>query len=157
MSDIQQRIQRLEDIKSIEQLKYKYLHACDDKDPEAMISVFTKENCEIDYGEVGVFNNRESLKKVYTAAACHDYMIESHHAHNPIINIIDSDKAIGVWALTYQLINTKDLSIVKLKGIYEDEYIKDAGEWLISKTKFILKSTFSRQIEKKFLKVIFAG
>ena len=84
-------------------------------------------------------------------------MIESHHAHNPIINIIDSDKAIGVWALTYQLINTKDLSIVKLKGIYEDEYIKDAGEWLISKTKFILKSTFSRQIEEKFLKVIFAG
>ena len=57
MSDIQKRIQRLEDIKSIEQLKYKYLHACDDKDPEAMISVFTKENCEIDYGEVGVFNN----------------------------------------------------------------------------------------------------
>ena len=64
MSDINNRIQRLEDIKSIEQLKYKYLHACDDKDPEAMISVFTEKNCEIDYGEVGVFNDREILKKV---------------------------------------------------------------------------------------------
>ena len=49
MSNINNRIQRLEDIKSIEQLKYKYLHACDDKDPEAMISVFTEKNCEIDY------------------------------------------------------------------------------------------------------------
>ena len=35
-------------------------------------------------------------------------MLESHHAHNPIIKIIDATHATGHWSLTYNLINTEN-------------------------------------------------
>ena len=61
------------------------------------------------------------------------------------------------WALTYSLINTKDNSIVTLQGRYIDEYLKIDGQWVISKTQFIGKSSLNLQVEGELLKVIFAG
>ena len=95
--------------------------------------------------------------KLFNEVACHDFMLESHHAHNPIINIIDEVNASGEWALTYSLINTKDNSIVTLQGRYIDEYLKIDDQWVISKTKFIGKSSLNLQVEGELLKVIFAG
>ena len=43
-------------------------------------------------------------------------MVESHHAHNPIIDLIDSQNAKGVWQITYNLINTKDHTMNTLHG-----------------------------------------
>ena len=84
-------------------------------------------------------------------------MLESHHAHNPIINVIDKENASGEWALTYSLINTKDNSIVTLQGRYIDEYLKIDDHWVISKTQFIGKSSLNLELEDGLMKVIFAG
>jgi len=104
--NLEKRVQALEDILAIQHLKHAYLNACDAKDVQAMIETFVISNCKIDYGPVGSFTNRDDLAKVFQEAACHDYMLESHHAHNPIIKIIDANHATGHWSLTYNLINT---------------------------------------------------
>ena len=90
MSDnLENRIQLLEDTLAIQTLKYTYLNACDAKDVAKIISTFVTSGCMIDYGPVGSFTDSRDLAEVFQEIACHDYMLESHHAHNPIINIID--------------------------------------------------------------------
>ena len=84
-------------------------------------------------------------------------MLESHHAHNPIVKILDSVEATGNWALTYNLINTKDSSITTLHGYYHDVYQKIEEKWLIKETTFTGSSSLNLEIEKELLKVIFAG
>tara|TARA_B100000029_G_scaffold515716_1_gene624177 strand:- start:21886 stop:22365 length:480 start_codon:yes stop_codon:yes gene_type:complete len=157
MSDIEERLRILEDIQEIKNLKHTYLNACDEKDVQSMLSTFVKGQCEIDYGAVGVFDNREDLGDVFTNVACHSYMVEAHHAHNPIINIIDPNNAKGIWKLTYSLINTDDQFLTTLNGKYDDEYIKINDSWLICKTTFTATSTLQSKIEDDMLKVIFAG
>ena len=115
-SDLEKRVQELEDILAIQNLKHTYLNACDAKDVQAMIGTFVISDCKIDYGPVGSFTNRDDLAKVFEEIACHDYMLESHHAHNPIIEIIDATHASGHWSLTYNLINTDTSSITTLQG-----------------------------------------
>ena len=155
--DLEKRVQILENILAIENLKHTYLNACDAKDVELMKSTLNAEHCDIDYGPVGKFNHRDDLVKLFTEVACHDFMLESHHAHNPIIDIIDEANASGKWTLTYELINTKRNCTVTLQGRYIDEYLKIDDQWVISKTQFIGKSSLNLQVENELLKVIFAG
>ena len=155
--DLEKRVQELEDILAIQTLKHTYLNACDAKDVQTMISTFVTLDCKIDYGSVGSFTNREDLAAIFEEVACHEYMLESHHAHNPIIKILDSAKAIGNWSLTYNLINTKDSSITTLHGHYRDVYQKIEEKWLIKETTFTGSSSLNLEIEKELLKVIFAG
>jgi len=122
--DLEKRIQELEDILAIQNLKHTYLNACDAKDVKGMIATFVNSGCKIDYGPVGSFTNREDLAAVFQEVACHEYMLESHHAHNPIIKIIDTSYATGHWSLTYNLINTENSSITTLQGKYHDAYQK---------------------------------
>ena len=46
--DLESRVQALEDIMAIENLKHTYLNACDAKDVELMKTTLNAENCEID-------------------------------------------------------------------------------------------------------------
>lgn len=155
--DLEKRVQELEAILAIQHLKHTYLNACDAKDVQAMIGTFVISDCKIDYGPVGSFTNRDDLAKVFQEAACHDYMLESHHAHNPLINIIDAENATGKWALTYNLINTNDKTITTLQGEYHDVYKKIDNKWLIKETTFVGCSSINLELEEDLLKVIFAG
>ena len=46
--DLESRVQALEDIMAIENLKHTYLNACDAKDVELMKSTFKADHCDID-------------------------------------------------------------------------------------------------------------
>jgi hypothetical protein len=150
-------VQVLEDTLAIQNLKHAYLNACDLKDVPGIVSSFVPSSCLIDYGPVGLFTNREDLAQVFKEVACHDYMLESHHAHNPIIKILDSERASGDWSLTYHLINLSNETVTTLLGSYSDLYQKVQGQWLIQETVFRAASSLNLEIEKKMLKVIFAG
>jgi hypothetical protein len=154
---LESRVQVLEDTLAIQNLKHAYLNACDLKDVPGIVSSFVPSSCLIDYGPVGLFTNREDLAQAFKEVACHDYMLESHHAHNPIIKILDSDRASGDWSLTYHLINLSNETITTLQGSYSDLYQKVQGQWLIQETVFRAASSLNLEIEKKMLKVIFAG
>lgn len=155
--NLEKRIQELEDILAIQNLKHTYLNACDAKDVKGMIATFVNSDCKIDYGPVGSFTNREDLAAVFQEVACHEYMLESHHAHNPIIKIIDTSYATGHWSLTYNLINTENSSITTLQGEYNDAYQKIDNQWLIKETTFSARSSLNLEIDQELLKVIFAG
>lgn len=131
---INQRLTQLEAVNAIKTLKATYLMACDTKDPTLMRDCFVNDKLVIDYGPVGQFNHREQLVEIFTEIGCHSHMLESHHGHNPIIELIDNDYAKGSWELAYQVLNSREKTLTQIAMIYRDEYRCVNGEWKISMT-----------------------
>ena len=128
------RLARLEAVDAIKQLKATYFLACDTKQPALMRDCFVEGEVNIDYGPVGRFSDRDQLVALFTEQGCHDYMLEMHHGHNPIINLVDEHQASGSWELCYQLINTRDKTLTQLALIYRDQYCLTDKGWKIQTT-----------------------
>ncbi len=154
---IEDRIARLEAIEAVRELKARYLACCDAKDPDGMRACFADGAIHIDYGAVGTFDNADELKTIYTQMACHPHMVEMHHGSNPRIEVVDPRNAKGLWALTYQLINTEMNTLTQLGGEYEDEYRLTDDGWKITVTKFTVTSTLVVELGDSGMKQIFAG
>lgn len=155
--NLAQRIQALEDIEAIKRLKHDYLYFCDSKQPDRVMDCFVAGPVHIDYGEVGVFDSREALVEVFSRAACHEHMVEMHHAQNPRIDLVDDHSARGVWGLFYHLIDTRNQLVTQLGACYEDEYRKVDGRWLISSTICRVHSAYTSELSGKAARVVFAG
>ena len=155
--DLASRIQALEDIEAIKRLKYDYFYYCDTKQPDKVRECFLDGPVHIDYGSIGMFEQRDALVSVFTEMACHDHMVEMHHAQNPRIDLVDETTARGVWGLYYHLIDTRTRSVTQLGAYYEDEYRKIGGRWLISATVCKVHSTCVCDLSEHVAKVLFAG
>ena len=155
--DLEERVQKLEDIEEIRALKSRYFHCCDQKDPAGMRACFKDGTCYIDYGAVGKFDNADALAKVFKEIGCHDHMVEMHHGMNPLIELLGQGRARGGWKLHYFLINTKDKTLTQLGGYYEDEYQVVNGAWKISRTRFVPTSTLAMDLGEGIAKILFAG
>ncbi len=132
---LEERIERLEALEDIRQLKHRYLNACDLKEVEAIRNCFAEGDIVIDYGPVGLFKDRDSFVGLFQEMACHDYVIDLHHGANPEIEV-DGDQAAARWALYYFNINGDTGATRQLGGFYQDEYRRIDGLWKIVKTVF---------------------
>jgi hypothetical protein len=130
-NDLATRIERLETLEAIRQLKAHYFNACDSQDPGGASRCFAPGEILIDMGHIGVFRHRDEFAALYRAAGCHDYVLDLHHGANPEIEVIDGQHARAVWSLNYRNINTRDRTVTFLSVLYRDEYVKLEGEWKI--------------------------
>lgn len=139
-STLEQRIQRLEDIEAIKQLKYRYLHACDRRDIDGIRACFADGKVHIDFGQIGVFDNREGLIEVFTQMACHEHVIDTHHAQNPQVELLDETRAKATVDLYFYQVNTQTQMLTMLTGYYTDVYAKQSNDkdskWVIVETTF---------------------
>ena len=157
MPSLEERIQRLEDIDAIKQLKAKYLHSCDVKNIEGIRDCFSTNKTVIDYGAIGSFSDRESFLDVFQAMACNKHTIDMHHGQNPQIHWINAEKASATWDLYFYQVNTESKNLTQLAGSYADEYEKQNDQWVIVSTKFTVSSTVVSEIKDDNAKIIFAG
>lgn len=141
MNTIEERIQRLEDIEAIKQLKARYLHACDKKDLQSIERCFPDSEVIIDYGAIGRFEHRSQLIEVFTTMAVNTQVIDAHHGQNPQISIESQSIASAIWDLYFFQVNPENQQLTQLTGTYHDKYQKVAGEWLITETVFNVRST----------------
>lgn len=151
------RLQRLEDIEAIRQLKARYLFSCDQKRLDDIRDCFVPGEVEIDYGRVGVFTHRDQLMEVFSTLACHEHIVEMHHGVNPQIDVLDDHRARATWGLHYFLVNKRDCTITQLGAYYDDEYLKLNGQWKISRTRCVVTSTLVMDLAEGVAKVLFAG
>lgn len=133
---LEQRIARLEALEAIRELKHRYLNACDLKDVAAIRACFAQGPVLIDYGPLGVFNDREPFLALYSKLACVPRVIDLHHAANPQIDYHDLDNAQARWALHYQNRDAETGVTRQLGGFYQDRYRREAGQWCIVETVF---------------------
>lgn len=157
MESVEARLQRLEDIEAIRQLKARYFHACDQKDVPVIRDCFGAGEILIDYGAIGRFTRREDFIAVFQQMACHSSVIDMHHGQNAQIQWHSVDSASAMWDLYFFQMNTETSVLTQLAGHYEDRYARQEGDWVIVETLFRVTSSLILQHESGALTLLHMG
>ena len=124
---------------------------------EQVLECFAEGPIALDYGRVGVFDDREEMVAVYARLACVEHIVEMHHAQNPIIELCGDDEAEAIWSLYYYMVNTRDKSITQLGGYYEDKYRRTEQGWKITASRFNVTNSTLLDASEDLLRTLFAG
>lgn len=136
---IEERIAALEAVEEIKRLKYRYLRACDRKEPDAFRECFVADGAVLDYGEaIGQFRNADGIRAVFEAIALKQvdgaYVVfDMHHAVHPDIRVTSSTTAEGEWSLRFRQVDTQrgTQSVGAIE--YSDSYVVEDGQWRIQR------------------------
>ncbi|WP_156839520.1 nuclear transport factor 2 family protein [Novosphingobium aquimarinum] len=129
---IEERLAALEDIRAIEELKWRYLRACDRKQPEDVRACFT-DDAVIDYEGFPLFTDADAFVDVFRKWGCVPNIVDMHHGLHPIISL-NGDRATGAFDLYFFQIDTASGRQTQLAVNYDDEFVRKEGGWLISRT-----------------------
>ena len=147
LNDLRQRLQRLEDLQAIQNLKAQYLRACDQKQPEIMRECFVAHGAVIEADGFPPIEGREGWVDTFTRLAVENPSIQDrHHGHNPQITLTGPDSATALWDLDFCQINVKERTIVQLSGQYTDSYERINGRWQIRSMRFQRSAFVMRQV-----------
>ena len=135
LEELEARIKVLEDIEAIKKLKAKYWRSCDKKLWKELEEVFT-EDATADYFPNMHFDGRKAIIQFLEGSLSPDIMITAHGGHSPEIEIISDTEARGIWVLN-DLVIIQPGTRMRGYGHYEEEYVKENGQWKIK----ILKET----------------
>lgn len=134
---LEERIAALEAIEKIKALKYRYLRACDRKDPATFRDCFVREGASIDYGpRIGRFDDADGIVEVFRRVGLQQVegkyvILDMHHAMHPVIELINENEATGTWSLRFRQVNlvnrTEQVSAIE----YDDRYEVEDGQWRI--------------------------
>ncbi len=134
LAALESQIQALADISAIKSLKYRYLRACDLKQPEIIRGCFDPDGATIAYEGFPPFTNRDDFVAIYQQMACKPSIIDMHHAHNPEITLTGPNTATGTWDLYFNNIDTEAGTILQMACLYTDRYTRKQGSWWITST-----------------------
>jgi len=135
-SELEARIQALEDIEAIKRLKYKYLRCLDTKQWDEMGTTFAPD-ATTDYSDGELrFSGRAAIIQFLKDSAMGGPtgLIGVHQVHHPEIELTSPTTARGTWALYNYLLHKTEQTGLRICAYYHDEYVKTSGEWLIKKT-----------------------
>lgn len=131
--DIVNRLQRLEDIESIRELKHAYCYACDDnynvsqlKPLFAQVAIWRAEG-------FGHYTGPDEIGDFFAGVA-NDIIAAAHLVMNDIITISDDGlTATGKWRNS-QPVTTRDKTgqpqALWMLAKYDEKYVKHDGRWL---------------------------
>ena len=134
-SELEQRLQRLEDDRAIRDLKARYLRACDAKDVDAVRDALLPEGALIAFDGFPPFAGRDAFVEVYSAMGCAPGVFDIHHGANGVITFDDADHALGQWSLLFHSINLGNRTLTLMGVEYDDVYVKQGGRWWIAETR----------------------
>ncbi|MEU6658487.1 nuclear transport factor 2 family protein [Streptomyces sp. NPDC046821] len=138
---LEERIARIEARQDIEELKYRYLRACDHKDPEGFRACFVAEGADIDYGELGAFATVDELVGLFRQIALArgdegHLVLDMHHGVHPQISFVSPTEATGRWTLRFRQLNLVERTERVMCGEYDDRYVVEDGAWRLAKHHF---------------------
>jgi hypothetical protein len=124
-------LDRVLDIESIKQLKYRYLRTLDLKRWEEFAEVFLPEATG-DYGEGLSFGSRDELV-AFMRENLGPQMVTLHQCHHPEI-AVDGVRATGVWYLEDKVLMPEHRLVLEGAAFYEDRYVRTPEGWRIAHT-----------------------
>ncbi|MFC1915751.1 nuclear transport factor 2 family protein [Chloroflexota bacterium] len=127
--DLESRITVLEDIEAIKKSHYKYCYEMDKGNWQEVVKLFTKD-AKIDFGDVGKGQGTDDIIKFYKETLPGTFSFLMHCNHNPLVNV-QGDKATGEFYLAMSATHRKENEPLWIAGKYENEYVKESGEWKV--------------------------
>jgi uncharacterized protein (TIGR02246 family) len=135
LEELTQRLGRLEDVRAIEQLKYRYAAYCDNAyDPEGIASLFTEDGRWVVDGEGGSMDGHEEIKSHFRALS-EKITWALHHVIAPRVELSeDGQSATGYFYLLClctieQTNDPSEKDAVILTVNYTDQFVKRDGTW----------------------------
>ncbi len=127
-------IEQLIALEQIKQLKYRYFRTLDCNQWQKFGATLT-EGCVGNYSSGKLhFEGRDAIVEFMKANMSSDQFLSMHTGHHPEITFIDDNRATGIWYLQDMILMLPGKKRLFGTGIYQDEYEKTDGSWLISKT-----------------------
>ena len=140
---LERRLQILEDLEAIRQLKARYAEILDRFSQEKMEMLFTKD-AVCDLGARGVFKGREAIREFFRNELPKLQPFSVHYFIQPELKI-KGDEAFGQWYMWLPATDG-DGTAVWVAGIEYDKYEKVNSEWLMAELK--LHRTFRTPYEE---------
>jgi uncharacterized protein (TIGR02246 family) len=130
------RLERLEDVRAIEQLKYEYAGHCDNSyNPEGIAGLFTDDGRWVVDGEGGTMTGHEEIKAHFRALSEKITWAQHYVIAPQVVLAEDGHTAVGKFYLlclcTIEAVEDpagKDAVILTLG--YTDQFVKRDGRWL---------------------------
>ena len=131
LNDIERRIRVLEDIEAIRKLKSKYWRCVDRKLWDEIVECFTEDMVLSVFSKLIEGRNEcvQFLKDGMTQ------IISAHQGHQAEIEITSESTAKATWVLNDLLLDMQPGVNFTGFGYYEDEYVKEDGNWKIKRSK----------------------
>ena len=127
MANLEEKIQRLEDLEAIRDLARRYAHLVwQGKSLEAADLFSIDGTVDLGPDDGGVIRGREKLRAIYSEKVGTDEMMLHPFVHNHIIDL-NGDEATGIAYIDLRCIKEGDSLMGS--GYYQDQYIREEGRW----------------------------
>lgn len=130
LAALERRLQQLEDLEAIRQLKYRYWRHLDCKQWDALAALFTADATVCYSSGKYEFAGVEAIIGFLRDALGHERgSVTIHHGHHPEITLTGPHTATGIWALYNYMFNAAQNRAIRIGAYYDDRYVKAGGEW----------------------------
>jgi hypothetical protein len=139
MENVMRTIEDLLMIEAIQSVKARYCRLLDTKNMDAFLDLFTVDaimDVTEDSGQPPVVGRQAIRKQVLLAV---EFAATCHQVHTPEIELLGTDRAMGVWAMQDRVVWQPGKSpIPNVSGItgygqYHEEYSLEDGKWRIAR------------------------
>lgn len=146
---LSRRIQALEDISAIKELKAAYWTNLDRQRFDDVRDCFLPKGAVIDMEGVPRCNDREDFLKIVQTQGGKPGTYNMHHGHNARIKMTGPDTAEGMWDSFFYGIDVGTRVTIQLSGEYNDVYVREGGRWWIKTLRFRQTSFMMQTIDEK--------
>jgi hypothetical protein len=135
---VEQRLAEIEDKMAIKEVVDKFSNLADTKEIDQQVLLFTEDGEveSVTNGQGNVLKGREQLKQVFSGFLS-NFDVVYHQNGQQTIEILTETTANAISYCRVILIGNQNDQQVKttLYAIYNDEFVKQNGQWLIKKRK----------------------
>jgi hypothetical protein len=132
LATLARQVQRLTDIEEIKRLRHAYFRCLDTANVEELRGLLTDDYaCRCIGGgyEYVASSPQEFLEMI--ANSFHSEIVTQHNAHGPEIDLVDDERATGIWYFHDQVYNFRTRELLIGTGLYRDRYRKVEDRWKI--------------------------
>ncbi len=127
LAQLEQRVQALEDVNAIRNLKSRYAAYCDDNyNPDGLAALFAEDAVWESQG-LGRYEGREAIREFFRGAS-ELFTFAIHYSLNGQIEVT-GDTAQAQWYLFMPCTMGKDNRAMWRAGVDREEYVRVQGEW----------------------------
>jgi ketosteroid isomerase-like protein len=132
LTQLEQRVQALEDVNAIRHLKARYAASCDDQyNPDGIAALFTEDAVWESQG-LGRFEGRDAIREFFRGAS-RLFTFAIHYSLNGQIDV-QGDTARAQWYLFMPCTLGAGNRAMWRAGVDHEEYVRVAGEWKFTRT-----------------------
>ena len=138
IDDVHVRLERLEAIEAVRLLKATYWASLDRCDFDAVRACFA-DDAVIEMEGVPPVDGPDAYVAFCRQANGADDTMNLHAGQNPRIVVVDAERATGVWDQWFVGLSIDDdgkATLMRLTGVYHDDYVRRDGRWLIATMRF---------------------